>query len=300
MQARFCHHWHFRHHQRAFWGHKVQVAKRTPDSNIDNTQLALMLARGAPFLPIDLHCSPFKPFILTAFEAPSLGQTQPTQRPEMVPCLGLWSCCWRCVRDVPCKNEPPNRVGTSSLRFGSRNGHLKLNVAPSETPSLRLPRHCQPRRHCPRTRSKENFGPASKVFDKHHFCLPRRLNFVRGLWTPCCQTPRPKSLKIPLLNQGVDLTPSAHSDADETPNPKDLDPLTLTALMTLIVGRWRVAIPLGRIAHCNRRHHLLGGQNCQVGQQEEIQGSRRPNLRQHPLDSFGGRVGGFRDNRVAP
>ena len=50
-----------------------------------------------------------------------------------------------------------------------------------------------------------------------------------------------------VLIQGTELTPSAHSHADAPSDAKDLDPLTFTALITLLLGVGVLPSPLGAL-----------------------------------------------------
>ena len=248
MQARFCHHWHFRHHQRAFGEHKVQVAERTPISNIDNTQLALMLAREAAFLPFNLPCSPFNRLVLLLLRHPLHFKHSQFNVRSWLPLFGslvlLLLMCSGCSMQ---KRTTQSGWHIESAVWKQRRSP-QAELAPSETPALKLPRHLSASSTLPLHTLKRELGAASKgAVDKTSSLPSTPVEFRPWIVDTLMSDTTTRAPQDSVLIQGTELTPSAHSNADAPSDAKDLDPLTFTALITLLLGVGVLPSPLGAL-----------------------------------------------------
>ena len=245
MQARLCHHWHFRHHQRAFWGHKVHVSKRMPNTSNDNTERAWMLARGVPFLRFDLHCRRIKPFILTHLKHFLWDKTSQLNVRRWCPALAslvlLLAMCTGCSMQ--------KRTTQSGWHVESsvwkKKGSPQTECASSEMPSLRLPRQLSASTTLPSYKFKRDFKPASKVFAATSFLPSTPAEFRPWVADTLPSDTTTQVGQDSILSQEVEINPTAISNSEETPNPMELDPLTLTAVLMLILGVGVLPSPLG-------------------------------------------------------
>ena len=218
MQARFCHHWHFRHHQRAFGEHKVHVAERTPISNMDNTQLTLMLAREAAFLPFNLPCAPFNPLVLLLLRDPLHFKHSQFNVRSWFPLFGslvlLLLMCSGCSMQ---KRTTQSGWHIESAVWKQRRSP-QAELAPSETPALRLPCQMQPSSTLPLHTFKGELEQSLEGVPETSSLPSTPIEFRPWIVDTVLSDTLAKAPQDTALNQGVDLTPSAHSDADLPPD----------------------------------------------------------------------------------
>ena len=223
----------------------MQVAERTPVSNIDNTQLALMLAPAASFLPSNLPCSRFNHLIPLPLKLPLQFKNSQVNVWRWLPWFGslalLLLLCPGCSMQK--RTTQSGWHVESAVQKHKRSPQAEL--APSETPALKLPRHLSASSTLPLHTFKRELEQTSKGGSETSSLPSTPLELRPWIVDTLVSDTATKAPQDAALNQGVELTPSALSNAEVPADSEKIDPLTLTALMTLVLGVGVLPSPLG-------------------------------------------------------
>ena len=124
----------------------------------------------------------------------------------------------------------------------------QAELAPSDTPALKLPRHLSASSTLPLHTFKRELGAASKgAVDKTSSLPSTPVEFRPWIVDTLLSDTATRAPQDSVLIQETELTPSAHSNADTPSDSEDLDPLTFTALITLFLGVGVLPSPLGAL-----------------------------------------------------
>ena len=126
-----------------------------------------------------------------------------------------------------------------------KKGSPQTECASSEMPSLRLPRQLPASTTLPLYKFKRDFEPASKVFAATSFLPSTPAEFRPWVADTLPSDTTTQVGQDSILSQEVEFNPTAISNSEEAPNPMELDPLTLTAVLMLILGVGVLPSPLG-------------------------------------------------------
>jgi hypothetical protein len=223
----------------------VQVAERTPVSNNDNTQLALMLAPAAPFLPFNLTCLGFNHLIFmqlkhrTPFKPSKINVRR--WFPLFVSLALILLMCPGCSMQ---KRTTQSGWHVESAIWKQKRSP-QVELAPSETPALKFPRHLPASSTLPLYTFKRELEQASKRVSETSSLPSSPVEFRPWIVDTLLSDTATNAPQDATRSQGVELTPSALSNAEVPADSEKIDPLTLTALMTLVLGVGVLPSPLG-------------------------------------------------------
>ena len=226
----------------------MHVAERMPVSNNDNTDRALMLAREEAFLPFNLPCSPFNRLVFLLLRHPlHFKQSQFNVR-SWFPLFGslvlLLLMCSGCSMQ---KRTTQSGWHVESAIWKQKRSP-QAELAPSETPAVKLPRQLPVSSTLPLYAFKRELGAASKgAVDKTSPLPSTPVEFRPWIVDTLMSDTATRAPHDSVLIQETELTPSAHSHADTPSDSEDLDPLTFTALITLLLGVGVLPSPLGAL-----------------------------------------------------
>ena len=123
----------------------------------------------------------------------------------------------------------------------------QTELAPSETPSLRLPRNLSSSSTLPLCKFKRDFEPASKAIAETSFLPSTPAEFRPWVTDTLLSDTATKAPQDSILSQAVELRTSATSNAEVTSDSGSLDSLTLTGLLVFILGVGMLPAPLGAL-----------------------------------------------------
>ena len=122
----------------------------------------------------------------------------------------------------------------------------QAELAPSETPALRLPSHLPASSTTvPLYTFKRELEQTSKGVSETSTLPSTPLELRPWIVDTLLSDTATKAPQDAVLTQGVELTTSAHSNAEVPADSEQIAPLTLTALMTLVLGVGVLPSPLG-------------------------------------------------------
>ena len=226
----------------------MHVAERMPVSINDNTDRALMLALAAPFLPFNLTCLGFNQLIPMSLKHRLSLKPRKINPWNWLPLFG--SLALLLVMCPGCSMQ--KRTTQSGWHVESAIWKQKRSpqaeLAPSETPALKLARHLPASSTLPLYTFKRELESASKGAVSESSPLPSTpVEFRPWIVDTLLSDTATKAPQDAALNQGVDLTPSAHSDAEVTSDSADPNSIQIAGLITLMLGVGILPNPLGAL-----------------------------------------------------
>lgn len=223
----------------------MHVAERMPVSNNDNTDRALMLAPGASFVAFNLHYRGFKRLILMPLKHLLLFEPSKVNVWRWFPWFGslalLLLLCPGCSMQ---KRTTQSGWHVESAVWKQKRSP-QAELAPSETPALKLPLHLPASSTFPLYTFKRELEQASKRVSGTSSLPSTPVEFRPWIVDTLLSDHVTKAPQDSVLSQGVELTPPIHSNANVPSDSEQIDPLTLTALMTLVLGVGVLPSPLG-------------------------------------------------------
>ena len=123
----------------------------------------------------------------------------------------------------------------------------QTELAPNETPELRLPRELPASSTLPLYTFKRELKQASKRVSETSSLPSTPVEFRPWVVEPLLSDTTNTPLQDSVLSQGVTLSPSANSTADVPSGSDELSPLTLTALITFVLGIGILPAALGAL-----------------------------------------------------
>lgn len=133
----------------------------------------------------------------------------------------------------------------SAIRKQKRSPQTEL--APSETPSLWLPRNLPDSSTLPRHTFKRDFETALTRFSETSSLPSSPVEFRPWVVDTLLSDTATKVPQDPVPSQGVELNPSVNSNADVPSDSEDLNPMTIAALFSLMLGVGMLPNPLGAL-----------------------------------------------------
>ena len=121
----------------------------------------------------------------------------------------------------------------------------QAELAPSETPALKLPRHLPASSTLPLHTFRRELEQTSKGVSETSSLPSTPLELRPWIVDTLVSDTATKAPQDTVLTQEVELTPSSHYNANVPADSEKIDPLTLTALMTLVLGVGVLPSPLG-------------------------------------------------------
>ena len=226
----------------------MHVAERMPVSNNENTDRALMLAREVSILSFDLPCSGLNHLIpMSLKHRLSLKPSKITPW-NWLPLFGSLALLLVMCPGCSMQKRTTQSGWYVESAIWKQKQSPQAELAPSETPALKLPRHLPTSSTLPLYTFKRELESASKGAVSESSPLPSTpVEFRPWIVDTLLSDTATKAPQDAALNQGVDLTPSAHSDADVTSDSADPNSIQIAGLITLMLGVGILPNPLGAL-----------------------------------------------------
>ena len=225
----------------------MNVAKRMPVSINDNTDRALMLALAAPFLPFNLTCLGFKHLILMPLKHRTpfkLSKINVRRWFHLFGSLALiLSMCQGCSMQ---KRTTQSGWHVESAIWKQKRSP-QAELAPSETPALKLPRHLPASSTLPLYTFKRELEQASKRVSETSSLPSSPVEFRPWIVDTLLSDTATNAPQDAARSQEVELTPSAHSNAEVTSDSADPYSIQIAGLITLMLGVGILPNPLGAL-----------------------------------------------------
>lgn len=225
----------------------MHVDKRMPVSNNENTNRTLMLALAAPFLPFNLTCLGFNHLILMPLKHRTPFKSSKINVRRWFHLFGslalILSMCQGCSMQ---KRTTQSGWHVESAIWKQKRSP-QAELAPSETPALKLPRHLPASSTLPLYTFKRELEQASKRVSETSSLPPSPVEFRPWIVDTLLSDTATNAPQDATRSQEVDLTPSAHSDADVTSDSADPNSIQIAGLITLILGVGILPNPLGAL-----------------------------------------------------
>ena len=225
----------------------MHVDKRMPVSNNKNTNRALMLALAAPFLPFNLTCLGFNHLILMPLKHRTPFKSSKINVRRWFHLFGslalILSMCQGCSMQ---KRTTQSGWHVESAIWKQKRSP-QAELAPSETPALKLPRHLPASSTLPLYTFKGELEQASKRVSETSSLPSSPVEFRPWIVDTLLSDTATNAPQDATRSQEVDLTPSAHSDADVTSDSADPNSIQIAGLITLMLGVGILPNPLGAL-----------------------------------------------------